>query len=173
MGLIWARTEFKRTLFWEKQTQVSNTYQPRAPSWCSTSPRSSNSRRNTTRLAPSEASIFNCKLRSRTTRTLTWHGNEYELVIMVMNSGVFVNERGTSSTFLGLLTKQGRARLPATTTLQQQRGPQNDRRRLPGQHPLRTGLDPEQAACGQGRLGTRAPPIRSDRRKRAEGSGLR
>ncbi|MFM7985037.1 MAG: hypothetical protein ACKPKO_37530, partial [Candidatus Fonsibacter sp.] len=28
------------------------------------------------------------------------------LVIMVMNSGVFVNERGTSSTFLGLLTKQ-------------------------------------------------------------------
>ena len=25
---------------------------------------------------------------------------------MVMNSGVFVNERGTSSTFLGLLTKQ-------------------------------------------------------------------
>ncbi|MFM7986708.1 MAG: hypothetical protein ACKPKO_46075 [Candidatus Fonsibacter sp.] len=25
---------------------------------------------------------------------------------MVMNSGVFVNERGTSSTFIGLLTKQ-------------------------------------------------------------------
>ena len=36
----------------------------------------------------------------------TWSGTDYELVIMVMNSGVFVNERGTSSTFLGLLTKQ-------------------------------------------------------------------
>ena len=32
--------------------------------------------------------------------------NGYELVIMTLNSGVFVNERGTSSTFLSLLTKQ-------------------------------------------------------------------
>ena len=30
----------------------------------------------------------------------------HELVIIPMNSGVFVNERGTSSTFLSLLTKQ-------------------------------------------------------------------
>ncbi|MFM7986679.1 MAG: hypothetical protein ACKPKO_45925, partial [Candidatus Fonsibacter sp.] len=30
----------------------------------------------------------------------------YELIIMPMNSGAFVNERGTSSTFLSLLTKQ-------------------------------------------------------------------
>lgn len=35
-----------------------------------------------------------------------WHGNKYELVILVTNPGAFVNERGTSSTFLGLLTKQ-------------------------------------------------------------------
>ena len=30
----------------------------------------------------------------------------YEMVVIPMNSGVFVNERGTSSTFLSLLTKQ-------------------------------------------------------------------
>ena len=35
-----------------------------------------------------------------------WPANGYELVIMTLNSGVFVNERGTSSTFLSLLTKQ-------------------------------------------------------------------
>ena len=35
-----------------------------------------------------------------------WAANSYELVIMTLNSGVFVNERGTSSTFLSLLTKK-------------------------------------------------------------------
>jgi len=35
-----------------------------------------------------------------------WPGGQYELVIMPMNCGVFVNEKGTSSTFLSLLTKQ-------------------------------------------------------------------
>ena len=35
-----------------------------------------------------------------------WAENSYELVIIQMNSGVFVNERGTSSTFLSLLSKQ-------------------------------------------------------------------
>ena len=35
-----------------------------------------------------------------------WEANAYELIIIPMNSGVFVNERGTSSTFLSLLTKQ-------------------------------------------------------------------
>ena len=35
-----------------------------------------------------------------------WLGSAYELVIMVVSSGVFANERGASSTFLGLLTKQ-------------------------------------------------------------------
>ena len=32
--------------------------------------------------------------------------NSYEMIIIPINSGVFVNERGTSSTFLSLLTKQ-------------------------------------------------------------------
>ena len=36
----------------------------------------------------------------------TWPANSYEMIIIPMNSGVFVNERGTSSTFLSLLTKQ-------------------------------------------------------------------
>jgi hypothetical protein len=36
----------------------------------------------------------------------TWAANTYEMIIIPMNSGVFVNERGTSSTFLSLLTKQ-------------------------------------------------------------------
>ena len=35
-----------------------------------------------------------------------WPANSYEMVIIPMNCGVFVNERGTSSTFLSLLTKQ-------------------------------------------------------------------
>ncbi|MFM7987816.1 MAG: major capsid protein V20 domain-containing protein, partial [Candidatus Fonsibacter sp.] len=35
-----------------------------------------------------------------------WPGGSYEMVIIPMQSGVFVNERGTSSTFLSLLTKQ-------------------------------------------------------------------
>ena len=35
-----------------------------------------------------------------------WDQGSYELVIMPMNCGVFVNEKGTSSTFLSLLTKQ-------------------------------------------------------------------
>ena len=35
-----------------------------------------------------------------------WGLNTYALVIMPMNCGVFVNEKGTSSTFISLLTKQ-------------------------------------------------------------------
>ena len=35
-----------------------------------------------------------------------WPSNTYEMIMIPMNSGVFVNERGTSSTFLSLLTKQ-------------------------------------------------------------------
>ena len=35
-----------------------------------------------------------------------WALNTYELVIMPMNCGVFVNKKGTSSTFLSLLTRQ-------------------------------------------------------------------
>jgi hypothetical protein len=39
-------------------------------------------------------------------QTETWEASDYELLIMTMNTGVFVNEKGTSSTFTGLLTKQ-------------------------------------------------------------------
>ena len=46
---------------------------------------------------------------------------------MVMNSGVFVNERGTSSTFLGLLTKQD-----VLDSLQQQPYNNNEVRRMIG-----------------------------------------
>ena len=35
-----------------------------------------------------------------------WAQNNYELIVMPMLSGVFVNERGTSSTFISLLTKE-------------------------------------------------------------------
>ena len=35
-----------------------------------------------------------------------WPANSYEMIIIPINSGVFVNERGTSSTFLSQLTKQ-------------------------------------------------------------------
>ena len=35
-----------------------------------------------------------------------WTKDQYALLIMTMNTGVFVNEKGTSSTFTGLLTKQ-------------------------------------------------------------------
>ena len=35
-----------------------------------------------------------------------WPVGQWEMIIITMNSGVFVNERGTSSTFLSLLTKQ-------------------------------------------------------------------
>ena len=36
----------------------------------------------------------------------TWTKDSYELLIMAMSSGVIVNERGTSSTFISLLNKQ-------------------------------------------------------------------
>ena len=39
-------------------------------------------------------------------QTTQWTKDQYELLIMTMNTGVFVNEKGTSSTFTGLLTKQ-------------------------------------------------------------------
>ena len=39
-------------------------------------------------------------------QAVQWTKDQYELLIMTMNTGVFVNEKGTSSTFTGLLTKQ-------------------------------------------------------------------
>ncbi|MFM7988861.1 MAG: major capsid protein V20 domain-containing protein, partial [Candidatus Fonsibacter sp.] len=58
--------------------------------------------------APGSLGSFNLQLQATVENNQTgdWYGDQYELVIMVMNSGVFVNERGTSSTFIGLLTKQ-------------------------------------------------------------------
>ena len=51
---------------------------------------------------------FNLQLsvQAQSNQNEDWPANGYELVIMTLNSGVFVNERGTSSTFLSLLTKQ-------------------------------------------------------------------
>ena len=59
--------------------------------------------------APGPLGTFNLQLSVTVVNNqyVHWNNNEYELAIMPMNSGVFVNERGTSSTFLSLLTKQG------------------------------------------------------------------
>ena len=58
--------------------------------------------------APGSLGSFNLSLSvSVVNNTCTdWPLNTYELVIMPMNCGIFVNEKGTSSTFLSLLTKQ-------------------------------------------------------------------
>ena len=58
--------------------------------------------------APGSLGSFNLQLQVtvQNNQNIDWRGHTCELIIMVMNSGVFVNERGTSSTFLGLLTKQ-------------------------------------------------------------------
>ncbi|MFM7983057.1 MAG: major capsid protein V20 domain-containing protein, partial [Candidatus Fonsibacter sp.] len=50
--------------------------------------------------APGSLGSFNLQLQVtvENNQNYNWAGNEYELVIMVMNSGVLVNERGTSST---------------------------------------------------------------------------
>ena len=58
--------------------------------------------------APGSLGSFNLQLtvQVQNTQYEAWPENSYELVIIPMNTGVFVNERGTSSTFLSLLTKQ-------------------------------------------------------------------
>ena len=58
--------------------------------------------------APGSLGSFNLQLQVtvQNNQNYTWRGSDYELVIMPMSSGVFVNERGTSSTFIGFLTKQ-------------------------------------------------------------------
>ena len=67
--------------------------------------------------APGSLGTFNLQVtvQVQNNRNETWTKDSYELLIMTMNSGVFVNERGTSSTFLSLLTKQD-----VLDTLQQQ-----------------------------------------------------
>ena len=55
--------------------------------------------------APGSLGSFNLnvKVSAENHHNTTW--TEYELVVMLMNSGVFVNERGISSLFTSLLTK--------------------------------------------------------------------
>ncbi len=110
------------------QTQVSNTYPPRAPSW------SSPSQKKVIQLteeyyAPGSLGSFNLQLQVtvQNNQNYTWLGSDYELVIMVMDTGVFVNERGTSSTFLCLLTKQD-----VLDALQQQPYSSNEVRKMVG-----------------------------------------
>ena len=102
-----------------------------------------------------------------------WPENSYELIIMPMNSGVFVNERGTSSTFLSLLTKQD-----VLDALQQQPYASSEIRRMVGGG----FLDSLKSALGwvkgklpavRGVLENIPNPIRSDGRQRAEDYGLR
>ena len=58
--------------------------------------------------APGSLGSFNLQMKltvqNNTKTPLT--GNDYELIIIPMNTGVFVNEKGTSSTFIALLTKE-------------------------------------------------------------------
>jgi hypothetical protein len=79
--------------------------------------------------APGSLGSFNLQLsvRVQNNHYNTWPTNSYELVVMPMNSGVFVNERGTSSTFLSLLTKQD-----VLDSLQQQPYSNAEVRRLVG-----------------------------------------
>ena len=58
--------------------------------------------------APGSLGTFNLQitLDVRNNHQDDWDQNSYEMVIIPMNSGTFVNERGTSSTFTTLLTRQ-------------------------------------------------------------------
>ena len=58
--------------------------------------------------APGSLGSFNLQLTviAQNNTNADWAAGSYELVIMPMNCGVFVNEKGTSSTFISLLTKQ-------------------------------------------------------------------
>jgi len=60
--------------------------------------------------APGSLGTFNLQVTVRAQNnhydSWTTEQTQHELVIIPLSSGVFVNERGTSSTFLSLLTKQ-------------------------------------------------------------------
>jgi hypothetical protein len=58
--------------------------------------------------APGSLGTFNLQfsLQVQNNHYESWPQNNYELIVMPMLSGVFVNERGTSSTFISLLTKE-------------------------------------------------------------------
>lgn len=55
--------------------------------------------------APGSLGNFNLQLQLTFENNLEYQNDKYDLVIVTMNSGVFVNERGTSSTYTGILTK--------------------------------------------------------------------
>jgi hypothetical protein len=79
--------------------------------------------------APGSLGSFNLQLtlQVQNNHYEPWAAGSYELVIIPMNSGVFVNERGTSSTFLSLLTKQD-----VLDALQQQPYSNSEIRRMVG-----------------------------------------
>ena len=58
--------------------------------------------------APGSLGTFNLQfsLQVQNNHYNQWDAGSYELIVMPMLSGVFVNERGTSSTFISLLTKE-------------------------------------------------------------------
>ena len=58
--------------------------------------------------APGSLGSFNLQLSLNCTNNheYEWNGANIEMIIMPMLSGVFVNEKGTSSTFISLLTKE-------------------------------------------------------------------
>lgn len=56
--------------------------------------------------APGSLGNFNLQVNLSVLNYNLYDVTEYEVVIITMNSGVFVNERGTSSTYTGILTKQ-------------------------------------------------------------------
>lgn len=57
--------------------------------------------------APGSLGSFNLQLivTAENTQHEAWAANEWELIVIPMNSGIFVNERGTSSVYTALLTK--------------------------------------------------------------------
>ena len=57
--------------------------------------------------APGSLGTFNLQitLQVQNNQNETWTKNSYELLIRTMNPGMVVNERGTSSTFLPLLSR--------------------------------------------------------------------
>ena len=58
--------------------------------------------------APGSLGSFNLQVQVdvQNNHSTAWLSKDYEMVIMPMNTGVFVNETGTSSTFIALLTKE-------------------------------------------------------------------
>jgi hypothetical protein len=79
--------------------------------------------------APGSLGTFNLQLQLEVINNhkVNWAANEVELVIIPINSGVFCNERGTSSTFISLLTKQD-----VLSSLEQQAYSSSEVKRLVG-----------------------------------------